>query len=86
MTGYSRRVTNKNLPMGGRRKTEYKKVQAARVPKGTDFTGITEADTLEVQRWLNEYPRGILGGRCAARVLLDLARGAGIEGGGKLLL
>ena len=79
-------MTNKNLPMGGRRKTEYKKVQAARVPKGTDFTGITEADTLEVQRWLNEYPRGILGGRCSARVLLDLARGAGIEGGGKLLL
>ena len=56
-------MTNKNLPMGGRRKTEYKKVQAARVPKGTDFTGITEADTLEVQRWVNEYPRGILGGR-----------------------
>ena len=28
------RVTNKSLPMGGKRKTEYKKVQAARVPKG----------------------------------------------------
>ena len=27
-------MTNKALPMGGRRKTEYKKVQAARVPKG----------------------------------------------------
>ena len=51
-----------------------------RVPKGTDFTGITEADTLEVQRWVNEYPRGILGGRCAGRVLLELAQGAGIEG------
>ena len=84
--GFSRRVTNKNLPMGGRRKTEYKKVQAARVPKGTDFTGITEADTLEVQRWVNEYPRGILGGRCAARVLLELTRGAGIEGVELLLL
>ena len=78
--GFSRRVTNKNLPMGGRRKTEYKKVQAARVPKGTDFTGITEADTLEVQRWVNEYPRGILGGRCAGRVLLELAQKAGVEG------
>ena len=51
-----------------------------RVPKGTDFTGITEADTLEVQRWVNEYPRGILGGRCAGRVLLELAQEAGIEG------
>ena len=50
------------------------------VPKGTDFTGITEEDTLQVQRWVNEYPRGILGGRWAGRVLLELARGAGIEG------
>ena len=39
-----------------------------------------EPDTLEVQRWVNEYLRGILGGRCARRVLLELAQGAGIEG------
>lgn len=51
-----------------------------KVPKGTDFTGITEADTLRVQRWVNEYPRGILDGRCAGRVLLELAQEAGIEG------
>lgn len=51
-----------------------------KVPKGTDFTGITEADTLEVQRWVNEYPRGILGGRCAGRVLMELAKEAGIKG------
>lgn len=51
-----------------------------RVPKGTDFTGITEADTLAVQRWVNEYPRGILDGKCAGRVLLELAKEAGIEG------
>lgn len=51
-----------------------------RVPKGTDFTGITEEDTLQVQRWVNEYPRGILGGRCAGRVLLELAKEAGVEG------
>ena len=50
-----------------------------KVPKGTDFTGITEADTLRVQRWVNEYPRGILDGRCAGRVLLELAQEAGIE-------
>ena len=74
------RITNKSLPMGGKRKTEHKKAQAARVPKGTDFTEITEEDTLQVQRWVNEYPRGILGGRCAGRVLLELAQGAGIEG------
>ena len=51
-----------------------------RVPKGTDFTGITEADTLHVQRWVNEYPCGILDGRCAGWVLLDFAKEAGIEG------
>ena len=51
-----------------------------KVPKGTDFTGITEADTLEVQRWVNEYPRGILGGRCAGRVLMGHVQEAGVEG------
>lgn len=51
-----------------------------RVPKGTDFTGITEDDTLQVQRWVNEYPRGVLGGRSAGRVLLEIAEKAGIEG------
>lgn len=30
-----------------------------RLPKGTEFTEITEADTLEVQRWVNEYPCGV---------------------------
>ena len=51
-----------------------------KVPKGTDFTGITEEDTLQVQRWVNEYPRGILGGRCAGRVLMELAQEAGVKG------
>ena len=51
-----------------------------KVPKGTDFTGITEEDTLQVQRWVNEYPRGILGGRCAGRMLRELAQRAGVQG------
>ena len=51
-----------------------------KIPKGTDFTRITEDDTLRVQRWVNEYPRGILGGRCAGRVLMELAQEAGVEG------
>ncbi len=51
-----------------------------KVPKGTDFTDITEEDTLEVQRWVNEYPRGILGGRSAGRVLLEVAQKAGVKG------
>lgn len=51
-----------------------------KVPKETDFARITEAETLEVQRWVNEYPRGILGGRCAGRVLMELDQETGIEG------
>ena len=51
-----------------------------KVPKGTGFTGITEADTLQVQRWVNECSRSILGGRCAGKVLLGLAQEAGTEG------
>lgn len=51
-----------------------------KVPKGTDFTGITEDETLRVQRWVNEYPRGILGGRCAGRVLMELAQETGMKG------
>ena len=51
-----------------------------KVPKGTDFAGITADDTLQVQRWINEYPCAILGGRCAGRVLMELAQEAGIKG------
>ena len=80
------RLTNKALPMGGKKKQESKKVQTARAPKGTGFTELTEADTLEVQRWVNEYPRGTLGGKCAGRVLLELAKEAEIEGAELLLL
>lgn len=50
-------------------------------PEGNgDFTGITEDDVLRVQRWINEYPRGILDGRCAGRILLEVAKEAGIVG------
>ena len=57
-----------------------------KVPHGTVFPGITVVDTLEVQRWVNEYPRGTLGGKCAGRVLLELAKEAEIEGAELLLL
>ena len=45
-----------------------------------DFTGITEADALEVQRRVYEYPHGIPGGRCAGWMLMELAQIEGIEG------
>ena len=30
-------------------------------PKGTDFTSVSVKDVAEVEEWLNNYPRGILG-------------------------
>jgi len=56
-----------------------------KVLKEMDFTGITEDDALQVQHWVNEYPRGILDRRCAGRVLLEVAKKAGVEGGDLLL-
>ena len=46
-------------------------------PEGTVDT--TENSILQQIR-LNEYPRGILDGKCAGRVLLELAQEAGIVG------
>ena len=51
-----------------------------RRPKGTDFAELTEEEVLEDQRWMNDYPRGILGGRSAGRVLLEMAEKAGVKG------
>ncbi len=69
------RGTNENLNRMFRRK----------VPKGTDFVDMTQDDALDAQRWMNEYPRGVLEGRSAGRVLLELAEQAGIVGLERLL-
>ena len=42
--------------------------------------GSNENENRMIQRWVNEYPRGILDGRCAGRVLLEFTKEAGIEG------
>ena len=69
------RGTNENLNRMFRRK----------VPKGTDFLDMTQDDALAAQRWMNDYPRGVLEGRSAGRVLLELAEKAGIVGLDQLL-
>lgn len=51
-----------------------------KLPKGTSFVNLTGDDALGVQRWVNEYPRGILGGRSAGRVLREVAEQAGVKG------
>lgn len=65
----SERGSNENLNRMYRR----------RQPKGTDFKDMTQEEVLADQRWMNDYPRGVLGGRSAARVLRELAEKNGIN-------
>ena len=32
-----------------------------KIPKGTNFDGMTDEDIQQIQDWINGYPRGILG-------------------------
>lgn len=49
-------------------------------PKGTNFSKLTEAEVTAVERWINSYPRGILGNHSANWVFRELAPEAGLEG------
>ena len=46
-------------------------------PKGTDFGKVTNDDVRRVQDWLNNYPRKILGWRCAAELFQEFLASAG---------
>jgi IS30 family transposase len=37
-------------------------------PKGTDFADVSHTDARQLQDWMNNYPRAILGGYSAAEV------------------
>ncbi len=41
-------------------------------PKGTDFSQVTDQQILEVQNWMNNYPRKILGWKTPLQVLEEL--------------
>lgn len=49
-------------------------------PKGTNFNRITAEEVSAVERWINSYPREILGNHSAGWVFRQLAREAGLEG------
>ncbi len=53
-------------------------------PKGTDFSSVTDAQVRWVERWVNGYPRGVLGGRCADERLMEWIEATGMEGAKKL--
>lgn len=46
-------------------------------PKGTDFGKVGPEDVRRVQDWLNNYPRKILGWRCAAELFQEFLASAG---------
>lgn len=52
------RGTNENINKMIRRK----------IPKGTNFDGMTDKEIQEVENWINEYPRGILGFKNSAEL------------------
>lgn len=41
------------------------------LPKGTDFAKLTQKEVKQIEEWINSYPRGSLGGRCAKNVLRE---------------
>ena len=49
-------------------------------PKGTDFSTISVKAVRTVQKWINEYPREVLGWKCAAAVFNEQLAGLGLEG------
>lgn len=48
------------------------------IPKGTNLSTISNERVAWVERWINNYPREVLGGRCADRALMEWAATAGI--------
>lgn len=49
------------------------------LPKGTNLAEVTTKQVKEIENWMNNYPRGILGGVCANTALAEWAETAGIS-------
>ena len=48
-------------------------------PKGTDFSQVSNEEIARVERWINNYPRGILGGKCSENVFQAMLESEGID-------
>ncbi len=49
------------------------------IPKGTDLSQVSDEQVAWVERWINNYPRGVLGGRSADRALQEWAEAHGFS-------
>jgi len=49
------------------------------LPKGTNLAEVTTQQIKKIENWMNDYPRGILGGVCANTALAEWAETAGIS-------
>lgn len=54
-------------------------------PKGTDFSRVSNEEIARVERWINNYPRGILGGKCSENVFQAMLESEGIDPAGVAL-
>ncbi len=45
------------------------------LPKGTSFDKLTRKEVQRIEDWINDYPREILGGRCARNVMQEYLDG-----------
>ena len=44
------------------------------IPKGTDIGRLTHKEVKRIERWMNDYPRAILGGLSAKMAVLALGQ------------
>lgn len=49
------------------------------LPKGMDFTGLTDCQVKRIEDWMNNYPRRRLGYNCSRRLCLNELHALGIE-------
>lgn len=49
------------------------------LPKGTSFKKLTHRAVMDIQRWINAYPRAILGYRCADKAFAECMHKAGLS-------
>lgn len=49
------------------------------LPKGTKLPAVTKEQVKQIEMWMNNYPRAILGGCCSNTVVAEWAKTAGVQ-------
>lgn len=49
------------------------------LPKGTKLSAVTKTQVKQIEDWMNNYPRIVLGGRCSNNVLAEWATAEGVQ-------